>query len=265
MYSFFIEMKTRPSPSLVILALTLSLSLFSFSSVAFADGGEDGGGRSSYDTIIAAAAGEDHSSLQGASSQDFHNFSGGINNNVSWDGVGSIDKLNINAASGSPYSENSRAYNGVRQSTLTLGQNSSYFGFDLVNGNSGDSVKFYNKGNLVSTLAVSDLLNKGITSGFVSFSGDANTSWDQIVFSSGGSNAFQTDNWSSRASGWNPNVDGSLQGTPQLEVKNGVSAAITKVSASFTPAAPGAPAPPMTACLAFAGVLLLQTLRRKSA
>lgn len=40
------------------------------------------------------------------------------------------------------------------------------------------------------------------------------------------------------------------------------------VSHSFTAdiaVAPGAPAPPLTACLAFAGVLILQAFRRKSA
>ena len=39
---------------------------------------------------------------------------------------------------------------------------------------------------------------------------------------------------------------------------------VKKVSiTSFVPAAPGAPAPPLTACLAFAAVLLLQGLRKR--
>ena len=121
--------------------------------------------------------------------------------------------------------------------------------------------------------------------GFINFIGSAGTSWDSIVFSNNYSSGFESDNWTSRVNGWSPTVE-ALPGTPVELIQNtggtqamstisGVTvqngnvtiAAINSVTgkavtASFVPAAPGAPAPPMTACLAFAGVLLLQALRR---
>ena len=260
-------MKTLHSSNLVVLALTLSLPLFALTSVASADDGEDGGGSKRYtpDMIISAATGDDHSSLGHVSSEDFTSLSAGIHNNQSWSGVGSIDTIKLDSVSGSVYSDNSSADHGIQKTSLSLNQKSSYFGFDLVSGHTGDSVNFYNGGNLVGKLAMGDLLGKGVSSGFVSFTGDANTSWDQVVFFGAGNSSFETKNWSTRVAGWNPLTDGGLQGTPELEIKNGSSAVITSVSSSFVPAAPGAPAPPITACLAFAGVLMLQALRRKSA
>ena len=117
--------------------------------------------------------------------------------------------------------------------------------------------------------------------------GSAGTSWNSIVFSNLGSSGFESDNWTSRVNGWNPTVD-TLPGTPveliqtsggvqttadvtKVTVNNGVIAITAKdttsgkvLSADFLAAAPAAPAPPMTACLAFAGVLLLQTFRRQT-
>ena len=121
--------------------------------------------------------------------------------------------------------------------------------------------------------------------GFVNFSGLNGTSWDQIVLGNAASSGFESDNWTTRVNGWDPVVDGALPGTAVALVTtaNGVSTsdlissvtvkgasiAIASVNASgttvtqnFVPAAPGAPAPPITACLAFAGVLLLQAIRR---
>lgn len=123
--------------------------------------------------------------------------------------------------------------------------------------------------------------------GFINFMGSAGTSWNSVVFSNLGSSGFESDNWTSRVNGWNPTVD-TLPGTPVelIQTSGGVqtTADVTKVtvneggisitakdttsgkvlSADFLAAAPAAPAPPMTACLAFAGVLLLQTLRRRT-
>jgi hypothetical protein len=119
---------------------------------------------------------------------------------------------------------------------------------------------------------------------FINFVGGAGTAWNQIVFNNTDGIGFEMDGWTSRVNGWNPSQDGTLPGTSialdttaggvssvdkvtsaalnasgNLVLKNG-----NKVVGTFVPSAPGAPTPPMTACLAFAGVLLLQAVRRKS-
>ena len=125
--------------------------------------------------------------------------------------------------------------------------------------------------------------------GFVNFSGLNGTSWNQIVLTDTASSGFESDDWTSRQQSWNPVTDGALPGTAisLVTTTKGVSTtdSITNLStsgqnitiaavnpsgkplapASFVPSAPGAPAPPMTACLAFAGVLVLQALRRRTA
>ena len=120
---------------------------------------------------------------------------------------------------------------------------------------------------------------------YVNFLGGSATSWNQIQFNNTGGAGFEMDGWDSRVNGWNPVVDGALPGTVIALDKTvgGVSTLSTVTSAtldasgnvvlkngnkilgSFVPAAPGAPAPPMTACLCFAGVLVLQALRRRAA
>lgn len=206
--------------------------------------------------IVSAENESDHTEFKGASSQNYENLDSGINKNVKWDGVGSVDRMNLTKEG---YSELGGRDGGIRQTTLSLDQKSSYFGFDLGSGSKGGQVDFYNGNSRVGSLSIADL---GVDSGFIHFTGDVNTSWDTVVFSSGENGIFDTKNWTSRVEGWNPEVDGALPGKPQLEITNGSSSVIDKVSSSFAVAAPGAPAPPMTACLAFAGVLLLQALRR---
>jgi hypothetical protein len=119
---------------------------------------------------------------------------------------------------------------------------------------------------------------------FVNFTGAAGTSWDTIVLDDTYGKGFETDNWTSRVNGWNPSKDASLPGTVIADLTtqggNTTVAAVTsatlnpsgqlvlqnggKFVSNFVPSAPGAPAPPMAACLAFAGVLLFQALRRRS-
>jgi hypothetical protein len=64
-------------------------------------------------------------------------------------------------------------------------------------------------------------------------------------------------------------LNGSVVAPPAPEVvinDNGpVAQSHITITSGFVPAAPGAPAPPLTACLAFAGVLLLQSLRKRRA
>jgi len=122
--------------------------------------------------------------------------------------------------------------------------------------------------------------------GFVNFTGLNGVSWNKIVLSNPSGSGFESDNWTTRVNSWNPVKDGTLPGTPitvvttskgvsttqnvsQVTTTGGkitiatVNSAGKKTVSSFVPSAPGAPAPPLTACLAFAGVLLLQTLRSR--
>lgn len=266
------EMKT---PQLLknksLIAFPVSLALICFAAAAYADneGGDHEDGKSSSskytpDLIVSGSESDSASSFKGAVSESFDGLSAGVHNNVDWNGVGSIDSLKLVKGSGGTYSEFSGADGGRQSATLSLGKNSSYFGFDLISAKKGGNVDFYNGNTHVGSLSISDLESKGFKSGFVNFTGDANTSWNKIVFSNGEDAGFDTKNWTSRVDGWNPSVDGTLPGTPLVEVKNGFSSFVTKVSASFATSAPGAPTPPITACLAFAGVILLQALRRKS-
>lgn len=193
---------------------------------------------------------------------------------------------------------------GIGKTTLSLNTPSSYFGLYWSAGDPYNVLDFYNGNNLVAHFTTANLMNKLPSSyngnpnslfpgdrsekfGFINFMGSEGTSWNSIVFSNLGSSGFESDNWTSRVNGWNPTVD-TLPGTPVelIQTSGGVqtTADVTKVtvtdggisitakdtttgkvlSTDFLAAAPAAPAPPVTACLAFAGVLLLQTLRRKT-
>ena len=188
----------------------------------------------------------------------------------------------------------------VKTTTLTLNTPSSYFGLYWSAGDSANNLKFYSGNSLVANFSTANLMDKlaqsyygnpntagswggknaGEPYGFINFIGGAGTTWDSIVFSNTANSGFEADNYTVRTDGWNPVTDGALPGTPVvlLETIGGVQSTtgITSVTAvdgkitiatasgavNFAPAVPGAPAPPMTACLAFAGVLVLQALRR---
>ena len=246
------------------------------------------------DIIISASGGTGafNSTLDNVNVETFDNLPLGVNNNVSWSGVGTFDSLNIKSADaygGAPTAANPtgsqyavEGLNVVNTTTLTLNTPSSYFGMYWSAADSPNDIKFYNGGNLVADINTatfqsalpSSYNGNPITAGwhtgqdssepfaFINFVGDATTTWDTIVFSNNGGSGFEGDNYTSRVNGWNPVTDGALPGTPLLELKDGTLTSISGVPSSFAAAAPGAPAPSLTACLAFAGVLLLQALRR---
>ena len=233
-----------------------------------------------------------NSTLANTYAETFDNLSIGKNNNVSWNGVGTFDSLNIKAgdvyggAHGSQYAvEGLSGNSAVAKTTLSLNQSSGYFGMWWSAGDAANKLDFYSGNSLVASFTTKTLTdnlpsayngNPFISAsapggndssekfGFINFIGDANTSWDSIVFSNNGSSGFEGDNYTSRVNGWNPTTDGALPGTPLLELKNGVTTLITALPAGFAVAAPGAPAPPLTACLAFAAIIVLQTLRKKT-
>ncbi len=207
-----------------------------------------------------------------------------------------------NGTGASPYAVQSAssALGGIQTTTLTLNNSSSYFGLYWSAGDPNNSISFYNGNTLVGSFSTASLMDKLPSSyngnpnyagpfggldpnepfGFINFYAGTGTEWNKVVLSDTASSGFESDNWTSRVNGWNPSVDGSLGGTPVVllqndngtltttditsvsTVNNEVSVGTASGSVNFVPAAPGAPAPPMTACLAFAGVLILQAMRR---
>jgi hypothetical protein len=271
-----------------------------------------------YSMMITTAEGSGafNTTLGNTSVYTFDNLPTGANSGLTWNNVGTIDKvgvLNANQYGGAPKADGtgatryavestSSALGGVAKSTLTLDKSSSYFGLYWSAGDSANVLDFYNGKDLVAHFTTANLMNKlssgyngnpnssfkGLDSpekfGFINFMGNGGTTWDSIVFSNTGTSGFESDNWTSRVNGWNPTVD-TLPGTPVELIQNtggvqtmnnitgvtvkGSSVTIAAVdsngkalTAAFVPAAPGAPAPSVTACLAFAGVLLLQAIRR---
>ena len=121
--------------------------------------------------------------------------------------------------------------------------------------------------------------------GFVNFLATPGTQFTSVVLIDTQTSGFESDNWTTRVGAYNPLTDGTLPGTPislvttsggistttavtgvtvnsngtlSIDLAGGHTATLNYAAAS----APGAPAPPMTACIAFASVLLLQALRR---
>ena len=240
----------------------------------------------------AEGVGAFNTTLQNVNIETFDNLPTGVNNNVAWGNVGTFDALNIKSAdqyggaptkaqpNGSQYAV--EGIGVINTTTLKLNSASSYFGLYWSAGDAANDLKFYNGSTLVADFNTQNLVDKlpksyfgnPITSGsnagkdsgepfgFINFIGDATTSWDKIVFSNNAGSGFEADNYTSRVNGWNPTVDGALPGTPFVDIKNGVVQNINTLPASFVAAAPAAPAPPLTACLAFAMVLILQALRK---
>ena len=269
------------------------------------------------DSIASSAepVGVFNSTLSGTSVENFSGMSAGVYNNVNWSGVGTVDQvslLNNNQYGGVPGSSiyavqsASSGLGGVQNTTISLNNQSSYFGIYWSAGDAANTLSFYNGSTLVGQFSTQTLMNKlpagyngnpnpanlhqdsGEPFGFVNFSALNGTSWNKIVLTDNQGSGFESQDWTSRVNGWDPTLDGALPGNAVALVTttggtstsdlissvntSGGSIAITTVNASgtavlqnFVPAAPGAPAPPMTACIAFAGVLVLQALRRKTA
>ena len=245
------------------------------------------------DMIISSSQGSGayNTTLGNTAVYNFDNLPTGANNNVSWSGVGSIDHVGVldaNVYGGAPSaaSPNGTRYavqsttlgGGVATTTLSLNTASSYFGFYWSAGDGANDLKFYRANTLTAEFKSSDLFSRLDSSyngnplaahsgdstekfAFVNFIGDATTAWDKVIFSNNSNSGFESDNWTSRVQAWTPGTDGpALPGDPKLRIKDGVVTSISSLPSDFS--APGAPAPPMTACLAFAGVLLLQAFRR---
>ena len=253
----------------------------------------------SEDMIVSyESAGVWNSPLSSANVENFNNASLGMNNNLNWNGVGTINAIDVVSANqyggvpapgysqGNNYPEIGPGF-GTTTSTLTLNKNSSYFGMEWSAADQYNTVSFFNNGTLVASLNEANVFKQipagwpspyqgnpnpafsgqdyGEQFAFINFLGAPGTSWNQIVFSNNGDTGFESDNWTSRVNAWNPLTDGTLPGTPALQVLNGITTQITSFPADFgaATAAPGAPAPPMGACIAFAAVLGLQALRSR--
>lgn len=126
---------------------------------------------------------------------------------------------------------------GGTTATLTFNTPQNYFGLLWGSVDAYNSLSFYNaNGGLIGTVSGSTIASvAGHPTGF-------NSGVDEYV-----------------------NVDVSAPFTKVVLSSGQNSFEFADVAHKFVPSAPGAPAPPMTACLAFAGVLLLQSLRRKNA
>ena len=282
--SFCVEMKDFSKTKSSFLVAIAAVSLGSAQASDMIISTTQGAG--AYNTTLGSASGSIAPSIY-----NFDNLPTGANNNVSWSGVGSIDHVGVLDADvyggapskirpdGTSYAVQSTTLGGgVATTTLSLNTASSYFGFYWSAGDGANDLKFYRANTLTAEFKSSDLFARLDSSyngnplaahsgdsnekfAFVNFIGDATTAWDKVIFSNNSNSGFESDNWTSRVQAWTPGTDGpAVPGDPKLRIKDGVVTSISSLPSDFS--APGAPAPPMTACLAFAGVLLLQAFRR---
>lgn len=238
------------------------------------------------------------SSLSGTQVYDFNTLSTGKNTNVAWNGVGSFNQLYIkNAdayggavdsqhAGGTRYSLQG-AGSGVLSSTLTLSTPSSYFGMWWSAGDARNVLEFYNGDLLVGRFTTSSLMdplpaaydgnprnrsiNPGEPYGFINFFADESTAWDRIVFTNDGSSGFESDNYTTRVTAWDPLVDGALPGVPVAIATGTTTTNVTAASLEGTrwsldetsvDAVPGAPVPPWTLLVAFGAVIAARRVRQ---
>ncbi|HEY1051339.1 MAG TPA: hypothetical protein VGE39_16320 [Prosthecobacter sp.] len=238
------------------------------------------------------------SSLSGTQVYDFNTLSTGKNTNVAWNGVGSFNQLYIkNAdayggavdsqhAGGTRYSLQG-AGSGVLSSTLTLSTPSSYFGMWWSAGDARNVLEFYNGDLLVGRFTTSSLMdplpaaydgnprnrsiNPGEPYGFINFFADESTAWDRIVFTNDGSSGFESDNYTTRVTAWDPLVDGALPGVPVAIATGTTTTNVTAASLEGTRwsldetsvgAVPGAPVPPWTLLVAFGAVIAARRVRQ---
>ena len=234
--------------------------------------------------------------LAGASVFNFNSLPLGLDTNVSWSGVGTFNKLDIvnpNIYGGATDSVNT---NGTRYSiqgkgdlisstTLTLTQNSGYFGIWLSAADTSNVITLYENGVLVANFTTATLLadlgsgydgnprnrtqNAAQPYVFVNFFGDVNTKWNSIVLTGTTSTAsLESDNYASRVSTYNPNVDGSLLSGAPVERVDGNSVTVLSPTATgaalwgSSGAAPGAPAPSIYVLAIFGLVFIAKSISR---
>ena len=232
------------------------------------------------------------SSLSGTQVFNFNTTATGKSSNVGWKGVGTFDQLfvkNADAYGGAADAQNPKgslyslqgAGSGVLASTLKLDTDSSYFGMWWSAGDARNVLEFYNGDTLMGRFTTASLMdplpashdgnplnrsvNRGEPYGFINFFGDEKTSWDRIVLTNNASSGFESDNYTTRVSAWNPLVDGALPGVPVAIVRGEKTTSVTTASLEGTRwsldessvgAIPGAPVPPWTLLAAFAAVIV---------
>jgi len=235
-----------------------------------------------------------NSSLSGTKVFDFNTLATGLNKGVKWDGVGSFDALHImkadvyggatdaKHADGTNYSVQGIG-SEVAKTTLTLNEDSSYFGFWWSAGDGANLLEFYNDGKMVQSFTTKSLLsylpedyygnpkNRKLNSNepyaFINFYGDPKTMWDTIVFSNTHGSGFEADNYTTRVAAYNPKSDGPLPGKAVTIIDEKGSKPVIPGSLDGTyweNSAPGAPAPPLPLLLAF-GVAAIAKFRKGKA
>ena len=239
---------------------------------------------------IAEDAAQTTSSLNNTNTLTFNDLNLGNNYNVNWDGVGTIDVVHVGAANvwGGAVDESTGAgsnfaWIGKRRgpsSTITLTQQSSYFGFWWSAGNHINTISFLNGGSLVAEYTTSSMFNSlnlsseyygnPLTGGnteqpyaFINFYGDENTTWDRIILSNPGRGAFEADNYTSRVEAFNTEIDDiSDLGSVVAEVEGASTSVVDNSTTSWEwvpdQSAPGAPTPPIYALICFAGIFALK-------
>lgn len=261
--------------------ITKSLSFIAILAASFS---ALSGARGAVVVTYAENPGQETTSLSQTNVYDFNSLKTGLNTNISWSGVGTIDQLYVLKADQYGGATDATHPNGtnysvegvnspVKTTTLTLKEDSGYFGFWWSAGDASNMLSFYNNGNLVAQFTTASLLkplgseydgnprNKMLDSNepfaFINFYGDANTTWDQIVFGNSSASGFESDNWTSRVSTYDPTVDGPvLSGTVVSRVSGKTT---TMLSSTATGEAlwgsksgiPGAPLPPPSMLAAF--------------
>ncbi|EDM27526.1 hypothetical protein LNTAR_05421 [Lentisphaera araneosa HTCC2155] len=232
---------------------------------------------------IAEDASATTSSLANTSEYTFNELSNGINNNVSWDGVGTFDSLYISNSNvwGGAIDESTgqasqfswQGNNWTPVSTLSLNENSSYFGFWWSAGDKNNQLSFYNDDELVARYTTESMFgslnlsqdyygnpltggNGGEPYAFINFFGDAETSWNKIELTQNGGGGFESDNYTTRVETFNPETDSQESlGNIIAEVSGTETTNVDTPSEdwawAFDESAPGAPNPPFFALLFF--------------
>lgn len=180
-------------------------------------------------------AGQQSSSLTDVDVFTFNDFSTGLHTNVVWDSVGSFDQiyvLNANRYGGAMDESTGQrskfstvqTSRGIEVSTLTLDNYSSYFGMWWSAGDPANVLTFYNDDQLIAQFTTSSMFgsanlssdyygnpmtgeNPGEPYAFINFYGDNQTSWNKIELSTIGGGGFESDNYTSRVSTFDPEID----------------------------------------------------------
>jgi len=188
----------------------------------------------------------------------------------------------------------------ITTTTLTLTTPSSYFGMYWSAGDAHNTLQFFNGSTLVGSFTTQSLMDKlpsgyygnpnpafsgqdaGEPFGFVNFFATPGIDFTSVVLSDTTGSGFESDNWTTRVGAYSPTTDGALPGTPVALITGTNTTLVNSVSTNSSgglvinlagggtstlsfaaSSAPGAPAPPITACIAFVAVLVLQALRSR--